>query len=362
MSHNQAHYRVYAALRGHEILTQPELAYQTKLSLPAVIQAVRRLEKNNLLLEQGEQRGQGRPAKRFRTSPELHHILAIDLGGSSLQAAIFDLYGKQLEQIQTISMYRFSKLSREDALAHLREVVEQFPRAKRIGICSPGIVTPFDALERSWIFGLRTLERHSLEQYLGKPVILENDARSAAWGEFRRGRGTNNSAFIIFAFGIGAGIVSDGKLMRGTRGMSGELSYLPANFEVFAQPRLGSLAYDFFDILRSVSPDPRQDHWEAEVFQAAFNGSKKAKNAIQKAVQHIAFAIAGVITTLDPERIILRQEFPHTKELVLEPIKAMLSNIGLATSLELSSLGKDAGLIGVGLLAAERLEAELLGL
>ncbi len=360
MSYNQALHRVYQAVRQTSPQTQPDLVESSGLSLPAVIQAIKRLEQQKLVFSDGEQRGQGRPAKRYRTSPEQHTVLAIDLGGSSLRAATFDLYGQQGDRIETISLYKFSKLSRQEALKHLQEISQAYPQAKRIGICTPGIVTPNATLENSWLFGLQPLEKQTLESVFAKPVELENDARSAAWGEFRQGHGTDNFAFVTFAYGIGAGIVLGGQLLRGSRGAAGELSYLPSSLIGFEKPRLGALAYGFFEALREVSPDPTLKNWESDVFQAAQNGSINAKRAVQKAVEHIALAIASIITSLDPDRIVLRQEFPHTKDLVLEPLGIMLSGIGLTTPLLLSALGRDAGLIGIALLTAERLEQELL--
>jgi predicted NBD/HSP70 family sugar kinase len=360
VSYNQALYRVYTALRQTSPQTQPDLVASSGLSLPAVINTIKRLEQQKLVSSDGEQRGQGRPAKRYRTSPEQHTVLSIDLGGSSLRAATFDLYGQQLEQIETISLYKFSKLTRQEALNHLQEISQSYPQAKRIGICTPGIVSPNATLENSWLFGLQPLEKQTLETVFGKPVELENDARSAAWGELRQGHGTEDFAFVIFAFGIGAGIVLGGQLLRGNRGAAGELSYLPSSLSGFEKPRLGALAYGFFDVLRAVSPDPTIQNWESEVFQAAQKGSKNAKQAVQQAVEHIALAIASLITSLDPDKIVLRQEFPHTEDLVLEPLRTMLNSIGLTTPLVLSALGRDAGLIGVALLTAERLEQELL--
>jgi predicted NBD/HSP70 family sugar kinase len=351
--------KTYQALQ-HKSQTQPELSTHTGLSLPAIIQAIKLLEQKKLICEDGIIQGQGRPAKHYRISPEQHTVLSIDLGGSSIKAGLFDLYGKHLEQIETISLYKFSKLSRQDALNHLQEISQNYPQAKRIGICTPGIVTPNASLENSWIFGLQPLEKKTLETTFQKPVELENDARSAAWGEFRQGQGTNHFAFVTFAYGIGAGIVLGGQLLRGSKGAAGELSYLPPSLAGFEKPRLGALAYGFFESLRAVSPDPTIPNWESEVFHAAQKGSANAKQAVQEAVEHIALAIAGLITTLDPDRIVLRQEFPHTQNLVLEPLSIMLKSIGLTTPLLLSALGRDAGLIGIALLAAERLEQELL--
>jgi predicted NBD/HSP70 family sugar kinase len=281
------------------------------------------------------------------------------LGGSSLRAALCNLHGQRIEQLETISMVRFSRLTPKAALTHLSEVIEQFPSIERVGLCAPGVVWQ-QQLMRSWIFGMKTMHQAQLEDALQKPVLLENDARSAAWGEFRTGHGNDNFAFVTFAFGIGAGIVSNGRLLRGHRGAAGEMSYLPPSLQGFEQPRIGALAYGFFEALKSVSTDPSQKNWEAKIFQKAGSGKQAEQHAVHLAVEHLAMALSGIITTLDPERIVLREEFPHTEQLVLEPLRVMLGAIGLETSLMVSALGRDAGLVGIGLLAAEALEQQLL--
>lgn len=360
MNYNLAHQRVYAALR-HGEATQPELAQVTGLSLPAVIDAVKKLSNNKLLEQASIQQGKGRPAKRVRLTPERHLVLALDLGGSSLRAALCNLHGQRLEQLDSISMMRFSRLAPKDALRQLGELVGQYRQVERVGLCVPGVVWN-NQVERSWIFGMNTIQKAQLEDALQKPVLLENDARSAAWGEFRAGHGSQNFAFVNFAFGIGAGIVCDGNLWRGHRGASGEMSYLPTHLGGFVQPRIGALAYGFFEALKSVSTDTSKPEWEAQIFQKADAGLKAEQQAVHLAVEHLALALAGIMTTLDPERIVLREEFPHTQELVLEPLQKMLAAIGLNTKLEVSALGRDAGLVGVGLLVAEALEQKLLGL
>ncbi|MFN3266383.1 MAG: ROK family transcriptional regulator [Deinococcales bacterium] len=358
MSYNLAHRRVYAALRQREA-TQPELARATGLSLPAVIEAVRQLEQRRLLEPVASQQGKGRPAKRVRLTPEWHLVLAFDFGGSSLRAALFDLHGGRLEQFEGMNMVRFSRLGLPDALRHLAELVARFPQVERVGLCVPGVVWR-DQVERSWVFGMKTLQKIQLEDALQKPVLLENDARSAGWGEFRAGRGSQNFAFINFSFGIGAGIISDGRLLRGAHGAAGEMSYLPTHVSGFEEKKMGALSYGFFEALRAVSTDPSQPNWEAKIFQNAAAGRDAEQRAVRLAVQHLALALAGIITALDPERIVLREEFPHTRELVLEPLRGLLAGIGLNTELELSALGRDAGLIGAGLLASEALERQLL--
>jgi glucokinase len=356
-----AHQRVYACLRSTDPQTQPQLAQTTGLSLPAVINAIKRLEAKGLIDSSGEKRGNGRPSKCYRAAPERHQILAIDLGGTRVRAGVFDLHGVQHTELETIGLRELAHMKRPQCLNYLRDLVAQFPNVKRIGICAPGIVTPQQHLERSWLFGMRTLNHTELEQALCKPVLLENDARSAAWGEYRRGGGSHDFAFLIFAFGIGAGIVSGGRLLRGARGAAGELSYLPPRTEdLGVKPRIGALAYEFFERLQEASPTPEAPDWKTQVFQKAASGNKSAKRAVQSAVQHLGLAISSLLTVIDPQTIILREEFPHTRELVLEPLRDMLETIGLTAPLEISALGQNAGMIGVALLAAEALEQELL--
>ena len=93
-------------------------------------------------------------------------------------------------------------------------------------------------------------------------------------------------------------------------------------------------------------------------FRAAAAGQSEAPRAVSSAMQHLA--LASLVTVLDPELIVLREELPHTGELLANPLRRMLSSVGLPTPIEISSLGRDAGLIGVALLSAEVLERELL--
>ncbi len=354
---------MYASLKGTALQTQPQLAQTTGLSLPAVINAVKRLETRGLIDSSGEKRGNGRPSKRYRAAPERHQILAIDLSGTRVRVGVFDLHGLQHAELETIGLLELAHMKRSQSLEYLRDIATQFPKVERIGICAPGVVTPEQNLERSWLFELRTLKHAALERALGKPVLLENDARSGAWGEYRRGHGHNHFAFLIFAFGIGAGIISDGQLLRGTRGAAGELSYLPPRTEdLGTRPRVGALAYEFFEHLQKASSTPEAPDWKTQVFQKAASGNKRAQRAVRSAVQHLGLAVSSLLTVIDPESIVLREEFPHTRKLVLEPLQSMLQAIGLAAPLKVSALGHNASMIGVALLAAEALERELLEL
>ncbi len=137
------------------------------------------------------------------------------------------------------------------------------------------------------------------------------------------------------------------------------MGYLPTRLSGFTeQPRLGALAYGFYDTLWAVGHDPTLPGQEAAIFRAAAAGQSEAARAVSSAVQHLA--LASLVTALDLELIVLREELLHTGELLINPLRTMLSSVGLPTPIEISSLGRDAGLIGVALLSSEVLECELL--
>ena len=80
---------------------------------------------------------------------------------------------------------------------------------------------------------------------------------------------------------------------------------------------MSALAYGAFEALRAVSPAPT---WEVKVLHVVARGQKRAAKAVQCAVQYLALAVAGIITFIYQERIVLREEFSHTKERVIEPL------------------------------------------
>jgi len=73
--------------------------------------------------------------------------------------------------------------------------------------------------------------RETLQKRLGLPVVLDNDANCAAWGEYRygAGRGSRNMCYVTFSTGCGMGIIIEGRLYRGSTGTAGEIGHTVVN-------------------------------------------------------------------------------------------------------------------------------------
>jgi predicted NBD/HSP70 family sugar kinase len=362
-----SHLRVYQALHEHGSSTRPEVALLTGLSLPAVSTAVDDLKARGLVVEDGKRSGAtGRRPRLVRLIPEENAVLAIDLGGESLHATLFDLYGAVLETHDDISVGAFSRLKMTERLETLVKLIKRFPKARALGLSLPGVVQPDGLLWQSWVFGFESIKLlEVLSQYITIPIQLENDANAAAWGEFKCGHGIGSSTMIFVTLGpaIGAGIIVDGKLHRGRHGMAGELALIAPNIQSLENndPRFGALAFSIYEGLRdAASFDITRADWMRDVFEAANHHEPKAVAAIEHVVRHLALALSGVCATLDPDLIVMRGELPHLEKLIVQPTRVHLERLGLRSTMKTSNLGGNAGALGVALMTAAKLEAALL--
>jgi predicted NBD/HSP70 family sugar kinase len=362
-----SHLRVYRALQEHGSSTRPEVAFVTGLSLPAVSTAVDDLKARGLVVEDGKRSGAtGRRPRLVRLIPEENAVLAIDLGGEHLHATLFDLYGAVLETHDDISVGEFSRLSMTERLETLVAMIERFPSARALGLSVPGVVQPDGVLWQSWAFGFESIKlQEILGQRLGLPVQLENDANAAAWGEYKCGRGVGSCTMIFVTLGpaIGAGMIVNGKLHRGRHGMAGELALIAPNTQSLEtdDPRFGALAFSIYEGLRDAAEfDITRADWVRDVFEAAHRKEPKAVVALEHVVRHLALALSGAVATLDPDLVVMRGELPHLEKLIIEPARLHLERLGLRTTIQTSTLGGNAGALGVALMTAANLEAALL--
>jgi glucokinase len=162
------------------------------------------------------------------------YSIGVDLGGTNLRAAAIDRSGKMLDKVSgstNFSEGRSAVLSDiVDAIARLRE------HHGRAGLAGIGVGVPgFIRIKEGFITGSNNLPylenfavRDELSDRLGSLVILENDANAAALGEqwMGAGKGVDDLVLMTLGTGIGGGIVSGGRIVRGHVGMAGELGHV----------------------------------------------------------------------------------------------------------------------------------------
>ncbi|SPE31433.1 Glucokinase [Candidatus Sulfopaludibacter sp. SbA3] len=162
------------------------------------------------------------------------YSIGLDLGGTNLRAAAIDSTGKMLDKIAGATNFiegREAVLG--DMVAAILKLREKYGAAGLAGIGAG--VPGFIRIKDGYITNSNNLPyfenfplRDQIEQKLGTKVILENDANAAALGEKWMGAGRDSDDLVLLTLGtgIGGGIVSGGKVLRGFVGMAGELGHL----------------------------------------------------------------------------------------------------------------------------------------
>ena len=228
--------RVLDAVRGGQASTRPELAHVTGLGRNVVTQRVARLMDSGLLVEGPALRSTGGRAPRgLRFPAEVGRILVAELGATSIGAAVSDLEGALLAQHEEevdVTVGPATVLTRvAEVFEGLLHQLGAGAPVWGIGIGLPGpvefatgrpvappIMPGWDGFDVRAFFAGR----------FQAPVWVDNDVNVMALGELRAGlaKGLRDVIYVKIGSGIGAGLVSQGKLHRGAQGCAGDIGHV----------------------------------------------------------------------------------------------------------------------------------------
>ena len=210
-------------------------------------------------------------------------------------------------------------------------------------------------------------------------MFIENDSRAMAYGEYIAGvvKGEKNILFLNVAWGLGMGIIVDGKLSYGKSGFSGEIGHFPLleNNQVCHCGKIGCLetgasgsaVYRIFmeklkegraSVLSEMHARGERIHIE-DIIDAMQEEDVLAIEVIEEIGTVLGRAIAGLINIFNPELIIIGGNVASAKEYLLLPAKSAIQKhslniINSDTSIKLSKLGKKAGSIGSCMLSRSK--------
>ena len=166
----------------------------------------------------------------------MKHLIGVDLGGTRLRAVRMDASG-HIFQHRSIATSCHC-WTRGGHIAQVISLVEQVigdvshADILGIGVGSPGLTDPFAGIVlhaltlRGWVNV--PVKRAILEDQIGLSVILHNDANAAALGEwyFAVGRRCQDFVYVTVSTGIGGGIIANGQLLLGRKGMATEIGHM----------------------------------------------------------------------------------------------------------------------------------------
>src|SRR3990170_966930 len=158
-------------------------------------------------------------------------FIAVDVGGTQLRAASYPEDGLNPIKIDRISTRAANNTPLERLVGLIRSIWPEDQDVASIGVAAPGPINPFEGgiYTAPNIAGWENLPLAShLEKEFKTPVFLGNDANLAALAEwsFGAGQGHNHLIYLTISTGIGGGVIVDGKLLLGAKGLAAEMGHV----------------------------------------------------------------------------------------------------------------------------------------
>ena len=291
--------------------------------------------------------------------------LVADLGGTKIAAARVDDAGR-ITQRRVIPTPPQGAGAVVDALADLLSGLPA-EDVGALGVDVPGLVRGHGTV---WAPNIPGWERMPLARMLKRrfrlPVLIDSDRNAFVTGEAWLGSARNcrDVVFVAVGTGIGAGILSGGRLIRGHGELSGCLGWMAIRDRLRPEYKaVGCLESHAAGpgIARAAERILRRPIDAREVVKLARRGDARAREVIREAGRNLGLALANVVDVLNPEMIVVGGGVAAAGNLLLDPARATLKQWAqplAATQVRVrrSRLGSNAGLLGIARLCFDRLE------
>ncbi|GLQ11358.1 sugar kinase [Devosia yakushimensis] len=357
-------------------LQRPALARRIGVSKQTVSELLSVLEQRGLVRVAGPLNGlPGRSSLSYALRPEAALALGFDIGGTKIAAALIDLRGTVLaETIEPTAHGDLDQLVGQ--LAGLATALTERAGAQRLHVqaCTVGVpaaVNPATGILNlaANLPGLVAVDLHArLTAALGCPVAIENDVNLALLGEVAAGcgKGKSDIAFVALGTGVGAGLMVNGRLLRGATGGAGEIAYLPLPDHGTTER---SLIQGHFETVVGeagireafVRRGGAADLPVRAIFDAAAAGDARALETIDELAGHVALGIVSLIALIDPELVVLGGSVGARPELIERVRHQLATRFERPVPILASNTGARAGLAGALETARRHLLADLFG-
>lgn len=280
-------------------------------------------------------------------------ILALDIGGTKLSAAWIE--GQSCIARKQVPMQH----DEAGFLAALSEVTQSDYPVERVAVAATGYLRE----GRVWSVNLNTIPfwkgfplGQVLEQQFNCPVIMLNDAQAAAWGEYLpRREQCSDLLFITLSTGVGGGLVCDGKLRMGPRGLTGHIGHATVSVPPL-DPEAGSCGCGRTGCLEHVASGTALARQATALFGRKVNSralfamaaeDRQADAILENAASAVAQAIADTLMVVDIEEVVIGGSVGLAEGMIERVRKALQAYPALFNLPVTGALGGgDAGLLG----------------
>lgn len=377
---------VLKALCFGNILSAPEISFRIEKSLPLTTRILNDLVGEGLIKESGYATSSGgrRPLMYSLVAGKMF-VVSVAMDQLITKIGIIDL-----QNCEVTNSKRFNLVLSQnpEALPSLTQFIKQYiensPVDKEkiigIGIGMPGFVDLDKGVNYSFLDGKGKSIPDIIEEEVHIPVFIDNDSSLIALTELKLGsaRDHKNTMVINLGWGVGLGLIINGKMFRGNNGLAGEFSHIPlfennklcqcgksgcleteASMLKVLENTKSQLAKGRVSIINEITGDFEKD--SMKIINAALKGDQLAVELLSETAYNIGRGIAILIHILNPELVIISGRGAMAGNMLLAPIqqavnKYCIPRLAAYTQVMVSSFGINAELIGAAALVLENLD------
>ena len=359
-----------------------DLARHLETSIPKVTRIVSEMMADGYLVELGKvESSGGRRASLFGLNPDVGCFVGVHVGHEGLTVAVTDFPGNVLHTVENIPFtLENTENSVHQMAVHVRSCLTSLQmdlgKIAAYGVDLTGRVNHQTGYSYSYFISEQKPIRALLEHEFGRPVVVENDTRAMAWGEYVCGVAGDEGTilFLNVGWGLGMGMVLDGKLFYGKSGFSGEVGHFPLlNTTRYCRcGKIGCLETGASGLALHRLVTEKLAGGRTSVLSPAFRKGEEITlddilgaldkedvlviECIEEIGATLGHSLAGLINIFNPDLVIIGGRLSRTERYLLPPLRSAVNKYSLNivnndTHIKVSQLGRTAGAIGSSLLA-----------
>ena len=343
------------------------------ISVPTITKFVSELIDENFIKDEGKVgTSGGRRPSVYGLNPDAGYFVGVDVARHHFHIAISDFKGEIISYIQDIE---FVLEANENSFRTMCCMV----KVLGVGVSLSGRVNPEKGYSLTYFVSDDLPLKSIFQKEFNVPVTIENDSRAMAYGEYMSlgKKADPDMIFINVSWGLGMGIIMDGKLYYGKSGYSGELGHFPVldNDIICRCGKVGCLETGasgsalhrmIIEKLKKGQASSMADAYNTkgdveldEILRAVEEGDVLAIDAIGQIGDTLGRGISGVLNVFNPGLVVIGGRLIVGKDYLLLPIKTAVNRLSLPrvsadTTLVLSQLGRKAASVGDCLLSRSR--------
>jgi len=383
--------RILRLLYKYEGLSSPEISKHLHVSVPTIITLLNELISSNYIESKGTGKSKGgRKPLIYGLAKDSLYAIACDMGRYSTRMTIFNSHNEQATPIRNIET-SIDDPELENKLFHAAEQLTEeynipYDKIFGIGVDMPGLIDS----KLGYNYTIKDKNKQDIKERLftkfHKLVYIDNDARMQAFGEytFGKAKGKNNAIVINWNWGIGLGMILNGRLYRGTTGFAGELSHIKmvedgtlcicgkkGCLETIASAH-ALLAYAREGIqdkvvsqLNSILSEENKELTVEDIISAAKAGDEFSISILSKVGIALGKGLSYIIQLMNPEIIVLGGSLARSNQFVLTPIqqsinKYCLEKISSNSEIVISEISEKSGLLGVNATMYQKIFSDMI--